>query len=203
MAGTQKTTNAVEILHNRYIGDNTKRKQSLQAERLNAKVARMIYNIRQEVKMTQKELADTIGTTQSVISRLEDADYSGHSLSMLDKIAKALNRELTIKMTSKSKNRTRQNTKDCEEYLIESLKDSKKAIAYLNAAMENPESPENFITALRDVSHAWGGPEKLAEKTGLDKRSLNRVLFKSKNPTWSSIAKILHALNIKFTTAKA
>ena len=37
-------------------------------------------------------------TTQSVISRLEDADYEGHSLSMLNRIAKALNRQVQIQM---------------------------------------------------------------------------------------------------------
>jgi len=37
-----------------------------------------------------------IGTTQSVISRLEDSDYEGHSLSMLDKIARALNKQVKI-----------------------------------------------------------------------------------------------------------
>ena len=91
--------NAVEILHKRYVGDDAERKASLQEERVNAEVAQMIYDLRQEAKVTQKELADLIGTTQSVISRLEDADYEGHSLSMLSRIAKALNKRLTVQMT--------------------------------------------------------------------------------------------------------
>jgi hypothetical protein len=33
-----------------------------------------------------------------VISRLEDADYEGHSLSMLQRIAMALNRRLSVQM---------------------------------------------------------------------------------------------------------
>lgn len=37
-----------------------------------------------------------IDTTQSVISRLEDANYEGHSLSMLGRIANALNRKVKI-----------------------------------------------------------------------------------------------------------
>ena len=37
-----------------------------------------------------------VNTTQSVISRLEDADYEGHSLSMLSRVAQALNREVKI-----------------------------------------------------------------------------------------------------------
>jgi hypothetical protein len=41
-----------------------------------------------------------IGTTQSVISRLEDADYRGHSLRMLARIAAALNQRLTVSMAA-------------------------------------------------------------------------------------------------------
>jgi transcriptional regulator with XRE-family HTH domain len=93
-----KTTNAVEILHQRYIGENASRKYSLEAERVNAEVAQIIYDLRREAGLTQQALADLIGTTQSVISRLEDADYEGHSLSMLSRIAGHLNRRLVIKM---------------------------------------------------------------------------------------------------------
>ncbi|MBW4552423.1 MAG: helix-turn-helix transcriptional regulator [Aphanocapsa sp. GSE-SYN-MK-11-07L] len=48
--------------------------------------------------MTQQQLADRIGTKQSVIARLEDADYEGHSLSMLQRIAGALNQRVEIKL---------------------------------------------------------------------------------------------------------
>jgi predicted transcriptional regulator len=41
-------------------------------------------------------LADLIGTKQSVIARLEDADYEGHSLTMLQRIATALHQRLEI-----------------------------------------------------------------------------------------------------------
>lgn len=95
------TTDAVSILHRRYIGDDADRKVSLQEERVNAEVAQMIYELRNEAGLKQKELAELIGTTQSVISRLEDADYDGHSLSMLNRIAKALNKELKILMSFK------------------------------------------------------------------------------------------------------
>ena len=53
--------------------------------------------------MTQKQLAELVGTTQSVISRLEDADYEGHSLSMVNRIAKALDRRLIIQLVEKGK----------------------------------------------------------------------------------------------------
>ncbi|NQT55892.1 MAG: helix-turn-helix domain-containing protein [Desulfobacteraceae bacterium] len=99
MGKKDRTSNAVEILHKRYVGDDAERKASLQEERVNADVAQMIYELRQEAKVTQKDLAKLIGTTQSVISRLEDADYDGHSLSMLSRIAKALNKRLTVQVT--------------------------------------------------------------------------------------------------------
>lgn len=97
-----KTTNAVEILHRRYIGESQERKVSLETERVNAEVAQTIYDLRKEAGLTQKELAEIIGTTQSVISRLEDADYEGHSLSMLSRIAGHLDRRLVIKMVPRS-----------------------------------------------------------------------------------------------------
>ena len=97
----KETSNAVEILRRRYIKGDPDRKAALEVERVNAEVARMIYDLRTDAGLSQKELADLIETTQSVISRLEDADYEGHSLSMLNRIAKALNQKLAVVMTAK------------------------------------------------------------------------------------------------------
>ncbi len=100
MGKNKKKTDAVKILHGRYIDDDTKRKESLKEERVNAEVAAAIYKLRNKSGLTQKQLADLIGTTQSVISRLEDADYDGHSLSMLSRIAKVLNKRLSVQFLS-------------------------------------------------------------------------------------------------------
>ncbi|MBD3291244.1 helix-turn-helix domain-containing protein [candidate division KSB1 bacterium] len=96
MREEKKTANAVKILHRRYINDLPERKAAIQEERVNAQVAQLIYDLRKGAGLSQKQLADMIGTTQSVISRLEDSDYEGHSLSMLEKITKALNRRVRI-----------------------------------------------------------------------------------------------------------
>jgi transcriptional regulator with XRE-family HTH domain len=101
MNKTRKTSSAVQILHRRYVGDDVQRKASLEKERVNAEVARSIYELREKAGLSQKELADRVDTTQSVISRLEDADYDGHSLSMLSRIAKALNRQVQVVMRPK------------------------------------------------------------------------------------------------------
>jgi ribosome-binding protein aMBF1 (putative translation factor) len=52
-------------------------------------LALLVREMREDARMTQSELAKKAGTTQSVIARLEDAEYSGHSLSMLERIAAA------------------------------------------------------------------------------------------------------------------
>jgi predicted transcriptional regulator len=96
---SKKISATFDILHRRYIGEDTERQVSLEVERVNAEVARTIYELRKKAGLTQKELAQMVGTTQSVISRLEDADYEGHSLSMLHRIAMALNRRLSVQMT--------------------------------------------------------------------------------------------------------
>lgn len=95
-----KKTKAVDILHQRYISNKAERKVSLEIERANAEVAQAIYDLRKEAGLTQRDLADLIGTTQSVISRLEDADYEGHSLAMLNRISSALKYRLSIKLTT-------------------------------------------------------------------------------------------------------
>jgi ribosome-binding protein aMBF1 (putative translation factor) len=97
---TKSTTPASEILRNRYIKDDPERRVSVDSERVNAEVARLVYTARTEAGLTQQQLADRVGTTQSVISRLEDSDYDGHSLSMLNRIARALNKKLTVGITA-------------------------------------------------------------------------------------------------------
>jgi transcriptional regulator with XRE-family HTH domain len=92
----KNTTDAVKILHHRYIKDQPERKAAVQEERISAQVAQLIYDLRKDAGLSQIQLAELIGTTQSVISRLEDSDYEGHSLSMLEKIIKALNRQVRI-----------------------------------------------------------------------------------------------------------
>jgi len=99
------SSDARQILHRRFVGDDAARQASLEAERVNARVARLIYDVRTARQLTQSQLAELIETTQSVVSRLEDADYEGHSLSMLKRIAQALNLELRVTMTPRERGR--------------------------------------------------------------------------------------------------
>ena len=59
-------------------------------------IKKQIIRYRIENDLTQKELADKIGTRQSAISRLENDDYNP-SVEFLDKVAKALDKKLEIR----------------------------------------------------------------------------------------------------------
>lgn len=65
-------------------------------EREKLRIALKIAALREKRGLAQKELAEKIHTTQSVISRLENASYEGYSLRILKKIACALRTELII-----------------------------------------------------------------------------------------------------------
>lgn len=54
------------------------------------------------VGMSQRELAKRVGTTASVICRLEASDYEGHTLAMLSLIASALGRRIELHAVPKS-----------------------------------------------------------------------------------------------------
>jgi len=90
-----KTSDAVQILKRKF-GNNIENREKIEEASVNLQVAELIYESRTSAGLTQKQLADLIGTKQPVIARLEDADYEGHSLRMLQKIADALNRKICI-----------------------------------------------------------------------------------------------------------
>ena len=106
MANQKARTDAVDILRRKYVGEDPARVAAVERERTNAEVAQLIYERRAAAGLSQKELAKLVGTTQSVISRLEDADYEGHSLTMLQRIARALGQRVTIGMAPLDERRT-------------------------------------------------------------------------------------------------
>lgn len=92
-----KTRDAMKII-DKMIGDDPERRQRIAEARTNSEIAQMVYDARNAAGLTQKQLADKIGTGQSTIARLEDSDYDGHSLSMLQRIAKALGCQIQLNM---------------------------------------------------------------------------------------------------------
>ena len=87
---------AVQALYDRYVGDDPDRVAAYERAVADTQVGQLVHDLRIEAGLSQKELADRVGTKQSVISRLEDADYDGHSLAMLRRIAAALGRSVVV-----------------------------------------------------------------------------------------------------------
>ena len=96
----KKVGSLVEYLHERYVGDDPKRLAELEDARASAEVSRQIYALRKEAGLSQRQLADLVGTSHTAISRLESDDYDGHSLSMLRRIAAALGKRVEIRFVS-------------------------------------------------------------------------------------------------------
>jgi DNA-binding XRE family transcriptional regulator len=90
------TTSALEIIHRRLYAGRPDREAQLEAAIANDDVARKIREIRDGAGLTQRQLAKLVGTTASVICRLEDDDYEGHSLAMLNRIAGVLRKRVRI-----------------------------------------------------------------------------------------------------------
>jgi len=93
----KKSTDAVKLIHAKYYVGNRKRLADLERARQSAAVARAIYKLRTQAGLSQRQLAELVGTKASVICRLEDDDYRGHSLSMVARIASALNAGVEIR----------------------------------------------------------------------------------------------------------
>src|SRR5258708_13643801 len=91
-----RTKDAVKILE-KVTGNNEVVKAGIGLAKINFEVAEMIYDAGTRAGLSQSELAALIGSKQPVIARLEDADYEGHSLTMLQRIAAALEQRLELR----------------------------------------------------------------------------------------------------------
>jgi len=94
---SEKTRDAVEILHRRYVRDDAEKLAEMERIRADNAVARKIHDLRVGAGLSQRDLAKLVKTSASAICRLEDADYEGHSLAMLNRIAEALDRRVEIR----------------------------------------------------------------------------------------------------------
>ena len=97
----RSTKNLAEVIRNKLASDPDLA-EAVEHERFQANVGSAILAARTAVGLTQKQLADRIGTHQSVIARLEDADYDAHSLTILRRIAESLGKRIEVRFVPKS-----------------------------------------------------------------------------------------------------
>jgi predicted transcriptional regulator len=79
------------ILKNKEVKDELKKNEA------EYKIVEEIITARMERNLTQKDLAELIGTKQSNISRLESGNYNP-TLEFLNKIAHAVGKELEVRI---------------------------------------------------------------------------------------------------------
>ncbi len=82
-------------------------------------------------------------------------------------------------------------------FLIDSLKNQRRAKAYLKAALED-DDPRVFLLALRSVAQARGISD-VAEKSKLNRESIYKMLSKRGNPSLQSLAALLGGLGFRLT----
>lgn len=88
---------SLRMAYDRYIAGDPEQEAAFERALADADVARKLYALRTRARLSQRALAKLVGTTASVICQLEDADYEGHSLSMLRRIAAALDKRVEIR----------------------------------------------------------------------------------------------------------
>jgi len=97
------TTSARDILHRRLYRGRPDRVEELNQTRREMALGMKIRRLREDAGLTQQQLARMIGTQPSAISRIEDADYDGHSVSLLERVAQALDLRLIIDFEHKTR----------------------------------------------------------------------------------------------------
>ncbi len=64
-------------------------------------LGQLIYDLRKQAGLSQRELAERMRTTQSVISRLEEGGGANNRLDTLARVAEALGRHLIVSFPDK------------------------------------------------------------------------------------------------------
>lgn len=81
--------------------ENKQFREAFEKEYPKILISERIAKLRKEAKLTQEALAKKIHTTKSAISRYESADYSGYTISLLQKIARACNADVDVRFLQK------------------------------------------------------------------------------------------------------
>lgn len=95
----RKISDAVELL-DRWYGGDSEWDRLVAAEELNMQVGQAVHDLRTAAHLTQQQLADATGTTQSIISKVENADYEGSAIEILRRVCFALGRKMSVSCAS-------------------------------------------------------------------------------------------------------
>lgn len=89
-----------------------------------------------------------------------------------------------------------------EETIKELRADRELAVAYLKAAMEELDDPNNRaagLLALRDIANAYGGLAVIAAEAGISREALYRSLSPKGNPTLKTLLAVIRAVGMRLS----
>jgi len=98
---------ALRDVYDEIVGRDRAKQSAFEQELVNVEAAQLLYDMRTGAGLSQRALAKRVGTTASVICRMEDSDYQGHTLAMLRRIAAALERRLELRAVPLTSRRPR------------------------------------------------------------------------------------------------
>ena len=96
-AAPRGTTDGLKILDALFFR-TPRAKRLLAEERERVTLGDLIRDLREAKHLTQAQLARKVGTSQSAIARIEDANYTGHKLGTIAKIAAALGHQVEVNL---------------------------------------------------------------------------------------------------------
>jgi len=100
---TRTTTDAVTIIHRRFVEGKPELEEYLVEELERVLIGNQIYDLRTKAGMTQAALARKVGMKAADIDRLENADYEGHPLPTLRKIAAVFGMRIELNFVPSAK----------------------------------------------------------------------------------------------------
>ncbi len=101
-------------------------------------------------------------------------------------------------------NKNKHSGSDFDDFLLESLEaDDQAVFLHIKEALENPDVVEKndcqyLIKAIRDVASARGKTE-LADKSGITRQGLHKILNGESVPNIQNVMAILNAIGLKFS----
>ena len=91
------TTDGLKILDALFFR-TPRMKRLLEEEHQRVALGDLIRELREAKRLTQAQLARKVGTSQSAIARIEDADYTGQKLGTIAKVAAALGHQVEVNL---------------------------------------------------------------------------------------------------------
>lgn len=91
----ERTSNALTIIDDMFGGD-AQWEQLVAEESLKLRIGQMVYDVREDAGLDQRQLAERVGVDAEVIRRVEAADYDDGPIEILIRVCLALHKRVEI-----------------------------------------------------------------------------------------------------------